>query len=276
VPITSAEQQSVLLLHRGGERLVRQRTRLVDALRGQLAGFGVVTAKGIGKLGERRALVAEPGDRRLPPLAREALALPVKQRRGLEREIEELERRLAAWHRSNEAARRLATLPGAGPITAPALVATVGEPRVFTPARPVAAWLGRTPRQHASGKRGCRGETGKGGGGYLRRLRVPGARSVVPWRGGRGGSQRAWLDGLRQRRPDPVVVAAPANRTARSARAVMARGAPFRPTTGVQAKASQRFFPRHARVNARPDGTPGRTRIGRPRRGRRAGSSSRA
>ena len=229
VPIKSVEQQSVLLLHRGRELLVRQRTQLVNALRGHLAEFGVIAAKGISKIGELLALVADPSDGRLPPLARETLALLVEQLRGLERRIEELERRLVAWHRSNEVTRRLATIPGVGPITATALVATVGEPRVFTSARHFAAWLGLTPRQHSSGSRVWQGGISKRGCGYLRRLLVQGARSVVHWRGGRSGSHRAWLDGLRQRRPDHVVVVALANKTARIAWAVMARGEPFRP-----------------------------------------------
>jgi transposase len=118
VPIKSVEQQSVLLLHRGRELLVRQRTQLVNALRGHLAEFGVVAAKGITKIAELLALVADPTDGRVPPLARDVLALLVEQLRDTERKIVDLERQLVTWHRTNEISRRLATIPGVGPITA--------------------------------------------------------------------------------------------------------------------------------------------------------------
>jgi transposase len=104
VPIKSVERQSVLLLHRARELLVRQRTQLVNALRGHLAEFGVVAAKGISKIGELLALVADPSDRRVPPLAREMLALLVKQLRDTERKIADLERRLLAPARSPDRA----------------------------------------------------------------------------------------------------------------------------------------------------------------------------
>lgn len=228
VPIKSVEQQSVLLLHRGRELLVRQRTQLVNALRGHLTEFGVVAAKGITKLDELLALVADPTDRRVPPLGREVLALLVAQLRDTERKIADLERRLVAWHRTNEVSRRLATIPGVGPITATALVATVGDPAFFTSARHFAAWLGLTPRQHSSGNRVWQGGISKRGPGYLRRLLVQGAQSLRYWAKGRAGAHQVWLDGLRERRPGNVVTVALANKTARIAWAVMVRGEPFR------------------------------------------------
>lgn len=233
VPIKSVEQQSVLLLHRARELLVRQRTQLVNALRGHLAEFGVVAAKGISKIGELLALIADPDDRRIPPLARNVLTLLVEQLRDVERKIEDLERRLVSWHRTNEVSQRLATIPGIGPITATALVATVGDPRFFTSARHFAAWLGLTPRQHSSGERVWQGGISKRGPGYLRRLLVQGARSLMHWAGGRARAHGAWLEGLRQRRPDSVVTVALASKTARVAWAVMARGEPFRATAAA-------------------------------------------
>jgi transposase len=118
VPVKSAEQQSVLLLHRTRDLLVRQRTQLVNALRGHLAEFGVVAAKGITKLSGLLALIADAADERLPPLARELLATLVEQLRVVERQIEDLERRLVAWHRTNEVSRRLATIPLRGLLAA--------------------------------------------------------------------------------------------------------------------------------------------------------------
>jgi transposase len=231
VPVKSVEQQSVLLLHRGRELLVRQRTQL--ALRGHLAEFGVVAAKGITKIAELLALVADPTDQRVPPLARDVLALLVEQLRDTQRKIEDLERRLVAWHRTNEVSRRLATIPGVGPVTATALVATVGDPMFFTSARHFAAWLGLTPRQHSSGERVWQGGISKRGPGYLRRLLVQGARSLLHWAGGRTSAHRPWLDGLRERRPGNVVTVALANKTARIAWAVMARGEPFHSTAAA-------------------------------------------
>lgn len=135
VPIKSEDQQSVLLVHRARELLVRQRTQLVNALRGHLAEFGIVAAKGITKLGELLALVSDPEDRRVPPLARGVLAVLVEQLHAVDAKITALERQLVTWHRTNEVSQRLATIPGVGPITATALVATVGDPAFFTSAR---------------------------------------------------------------------------------------------------------------------------------------------
>jgi transposase len=145
--------------------------------------------------------------------------------------------------------QRLATIPGVGPITATALVATVGDSKRFTSARHFAAWLGLTPRQHSTGERVWQGGISKRGPAYLRRLLVQGARSLMHWAGGRAAAHGAWLDGLRQRRPGHVATVALANQTGRIAPpaalppaasqtdrppcgrwAVMARGVPFRPT----------------------------------------------
>jgi transposase len=142
VPVKSLEQQSALLLHRTRDLLVTQRTQLANALRGHLAEFGVVVAKGIGRVRELVTLLAEANDERAPPLAREVLLTVVMQLRDIEHKIIELERQLLGWHRTNEVSRRLATIPGVGPITATALIATVGDPAYFRSARQFAAWLG--------------------------------------------------------------------------------------------------------------------------------------
>ena len=150
-PAKSAEQQSVLMLHRARELLVRQRTMVINALRGHCAELGLIVAQGASKVEELVAIIEDPGDVRLPPLAREALGSLVEQLRSAQARIKQLEVTLLAWHRSNEASRRLATIPGVGVITATALVATIGDGAQFRSGRQLSAWLGLVPRQHSSG-----------------------------------------------------------------------------------------------------------------------------
>ena len=128
----SAEQQSVLMLHRARELLVRQRTMVINALRGHCAELGLIVAQGAAKVEELVAIIEDPGDVRLPPLAREALGSLVEQLRSAQARIKQLEATLLAWHRSNQASRRLATIPGVGVITATALVATIGDGRAVS------------------------------------------------------------------------------------------------------------------------------------------------
>ena len=175
-PAKSAEQQSVLMLHRARELLVRQRTMVINALRGHCAEFGLIVAQWASKVEELVAIIEDPGDVRLPPLAREALGSLVEQLRSAQARIKQLEVTLLAWHRSNEASRRPATIPGVGVITATALVATIGDGAQFRSGRQLSAWLGLVPRQHSSGGKDRLGRISKRGDGYIRRLLVHGAR----------------------------------------------------------------------------------------------------
>jgi transposase len=217
VPVKSEDQQSALLIHRARELLVRQRTRRVDALRGHPGELGVVAAKGITRITELLALIEDPEDHRVPSLARDVLSLLVEQLRAVDDRVTALERQLVARHRTNEVGRRLATIPGIGPITATALVATVGDPAFFTSARHLSAWRGLTPRQHSSGGPEWLGGIGKHGDGHLRRLLIHGARSIPRWGKRRPGAHRAWIEGLLERRFGNVVTVALASRTARPA-----------------------------------------------------------
>jgi transposase len=226
VPVKSLDQQAALLLHRTRDLLVAQRTQLVNALRGHLAELGVVAAKGIGRVRELVTLLAEANDDRVPPLAREVLMTVVVQLREVEQKITELERQLLGWHRTNEVSRRLATIPGVGPITATALVATVGDPAYFRSGRQLAAWLGLVPRQRSSGGKEWLGGISKRGDGYLRRLLVHGARTVVRWQKVRDPAS-AWLGNLLTRRPVNVATVALANKNARIAWALMIRDETF-------------------------------------------------
>ena len=237
VPIKGAEQRSVLLLHRTRELLVRQRTGLINALRGHVAEFGIVVAQGARNVAKLIAVIADQDGKRLPPLAKDVLRLLVEQLRATEGKLAELERHLLAWHRANEVSQRLATVPGVGPITATAVAATVGDPAHFRSARQFAAWLGLVPRQHSSGGKERLGRISKRGDGYLRRLLIHGARTVMRWRRrGVGLAASPWLAGLLERRPVNVTTVALANKNARIVWAMMMRGESFRqPASAVAA-----------------------------------------
>ena len=229
--VKSVEQQSVLMLHRSRELLVRQRTMLINALRGHCAEFGVIAAQGATKVEALVALIDDAGDARLPSVARDALGYLVEQLRSAQTRIKELEATLMIWHRSNEASRRLATIPGVGVITATALVATIGDASQFRSGRQLSAWLGLVPRQHSSGAKDRLGRISKRGDGYLRRLLVHGARTVLRWHRTKPGvrARSPWVDGLLARRPTNVVHVAMANKTARVVWAMLRRETIFQP-----------------------------------------------
>src|SRR5262249_17590115 len=151
VPIKTADQEAAVLLHRGRERLVRQRTGLVNALRGHLAEFGVIAPRGLRHVGKLIAIVRDEDDARLPDLARQVLQVLAAQIEQLEAAVAAIEKQLMTWHKSNPVSQRLASVPGIGPIIATAIAATVVEPSGFRSGREFAAWLGLVPRQHSTG-----------------------------------------------------------------------------------------------------------------------------
>tara|TARA_R110000822_G_scaffold129436_1_gene265588 strand:+ start:36 stop:1067 length:1032 start_codon:yes stop_codon:yes gene_type:complete len=226
--VKSAEQQSVLMLHRARELLVRQRTMLINALRGHCGEFGLVAAQGASKVAELIEVIENPEDERLPALAREALGSLVEQLRVVQAQILGLEKKLLVWHRANEASRRLETIPGVGVITATALVATIGDASQFHSGRQLAAWLGLVPRQHSSGGKERLGRISKRGDGYIRRLLVHGARADLRWSRHRKEQRSLWQESLLARRPTNVVLVAMANKTARVVWAMLSRGEAFR------------------------------------------------
>jgi len=227
--VKSADQQSVLMLHRARELLVRQRTMVINALRGHCGELGIVAAQGAAKVATLIEVIEDPDDHRLPVLAREALGFLVGQLKMLQIQILGLEKELMAWHRCNEASLRLATIPGVGVITATALVATVGDATQFGSARQFAAWLGLVPRQQSSGGKERLGRISKRGDGYLRRLLVHGARIVLFWSRRRKETRSDWLEAMLARRPTNVVMVAMANKTARIVWAMLSRGEAFQP-----------------------------------------------
>ncbi len=160
----------------------------------------------------------------LPELARRMLGVLADQLRDVAARVAAVEVELLAWHRASELSRRLATIPGVGPITASAIVATVGDASQFTSGRQFAAWLGLVPQQRSSGGKERLGRISKRGDGYIRRLLIHGARAVVGWRKRRPVTSDPWLGGLLARRPVNVATVALANKTARIAWALMMRG----------------------------------------------------
>jgi transposase len=230
VPVKSEEQQGVLVLHRARELLVRQRTMLVNGLRGHMAEFGIIAPQGIQRVPE---LVAAIDDETtdIPQIAREALAPMVMQIKHLTASIKQMEKRIVAWCRSNAAARRLATIPGVGPITASALAATITDPTLFRSGRHLAAWLGLVPRQHSTGGKAKLGRITKMGDQYLRKLLVVGMTAVIRSARRTKAPAFAWVNALLERRPARLVSVALANKAARIAWAILIRGETYRAPT---------------------------------------------
>ena len=229
VAVKGTEQQSVLMLHRTRELLVRQRTMLVNAIRAHMAEFGIVAPVGIPRVKELLAVIADADDARLPPIARACLEGLARQFMSLHEEIAIAERRILAWHRSNETSRRLETIPGIGPITASALAASITDPALFKSGCELAAWIGLVPRQNSTGGKERMGRISKQGDQYLRWLLVAGAMSVIRHARRKDPAKMPWLAGLMERRPLRVAAVALANKIARMAWVVLMRGETYRP-----------------------------------------------
>jgi len=224
VPVKSTDQQSVLMLHRARDLLVRQRTMLVNALRGHLAEYGIVVAQGIANVTHLFEILEDGNEELIPALARRVLSSIAEQLRQLYLRIRELELEIMAWHKNNEQSQRLATIPGIGPITASAIVASIGDSSQFRSGRHFAAWLGLVPRQNSSGDKERLGRISKRGDKYIRRLLVIGATSVIRHARSKTSPRNDWINQLLARRPARLVSVALANKTARIAWAVLARG----------------------------------------------------
>jgi len=226
VPVKTVEQQSALLMHRGRELLVRQRTMLANALRGHLAEFGLVAAQGLHKVSELIAIVRDDKDERVPDIAHQVLRVIAEQIEQLQARISTIEAQIMAWHKANPVSQRLATIPGIGPIIATAMTATVVKPSEFRSGREFAAWLGLVPRQNSTGGKTRLGGISKRGDSYLRRLLINGAHAVLLR--SKAGKINPWLISLRARKHRLVVAVALANKTARIAWAIMSRGDTYR------------------------------------------------
>ena len=235
VAVKTAEQQSLMMLHRTRSLLVRQRTMLVNAIRSHLAEFGIVAPIGLRGVKRLVAIVSDPTDERLPSLARACLESLIAALTTVEWEASCNKRRILAWHRSSEASRRLETIPGIGPIIATALVASVSDPLIFKSGRELAAWIGLVPKQNSTGGKERMGRISKQGDKYLRWLLVAGAMSVIRHGRKTNFEKNPWLADLVRRKPTKVVAVALANKIARTAWAVLVTGETYRQPAPVEA-----------------------------------------
>lgn len=225
VAIKSRDQQAALSLHRVRRLLIGQRTQLVNMMRSQLAEFGIAIPVGLERaLQTARQIVDGESVIDLPAQAAEVVAMLAGQALELHVRLRQLDLRLDALKRSDAVARRLATIPGIGPVGATALAASVTDPHQFRSGRQFAAWLGLTPRQKSSGGKERLGRITKMGDRYLRQLLVVGATSMIRRAKQKPDSVDPRIVALLDRKPARVASVVMANKMARIAWAVMTRG----------------------------------------------------
>jgi transposase len=228
VPVKSIEQQAILAVHRARELAVAERTALVNQIRGLLGEFGIVLAQGIHRLRQVLPDILEDAENDLPGLARQTVAELYENLATLDKRIATYDHRIECFAQQMEPATRLMEIGGIGAVTATAIVATVGEARLFKNGRQFAAWLGLTPRQHSSGGRNQLGHISKRGDVYLRTLLIHGARSVLRFAAKKTDGKNRWVEALRQRRGNNIAATALAAKHARIIWAMLSRGTALR------------------------------------------------
>ena len=228
VAVKTPDDQSVQMPHRTRQLFIRQRTTVINLIRGHLAEFGIVA--GVGRNGVERLLeIIEAGDDdRVPDEARRCLLALRAQLEMVRQQILDADRHILAWHRESDLTQRLDAIPGVGPLIATALVAAFPDPHAFRSGRDLAAWIGLVPKQNSTGGKERLGHISKAGNGYLRMLLVIGALSVIRRAQQVGYTRRPWLARLLERRPAKVAAIALANKIVRIAWAMMARGTTYR------------------------------------------------
>jgi transposase len=235
VATKAPEQQSCLMLHRTRHLFIRQQTAVINAIRTHLAEFGIVAPVGRNGVEELLNVVADPSDKRVPEIARACLSALGAQLRRLKEQVLEFDRMINAWHRSNATSKQLDEAPGIGPVLATALVATVADPKAFRSGRNFSAWIGLVPKQHSSGGKDRLGHISKQGDRYLRSLFVAGALAVIRYAKIHGTKHRPWLTALLARRPTKIAAIALANKLARMAWAMMAKGERYKEPVALAA-----------------------------------------
>jgi transposase len=222
VPIKNGEQQAVLALHRARQSFVKARTAQANQIRGLLAEYGIIIPQGITNIGKRLPEILEDGENGLPGTFRRLIERLGDHLKELDSQVLELELQIQTWHRENESSKKLAQIPGIGPITASALVATIGDARNFENSRQLAAWLGLVPRQNSSGGKQTLLGISKRGDTYLRTLLIHGARAVIRVAERKVQHAGSWLAGVMGRRNKNVAAVALANKNARIVWALLA------------------------------------------------------
>ena len=228
-------QQSCLTLHRTRHLFIRQQTSVINAIRAHLAEFGIVAPVGRHGVAQLLGIAADVNDKRLPEVARACVTALGAQLRMLKAQILEFDRMINAWHRSNEASRRLDDIPGVGPVLATALIASIADPKAFRSGRDFSAWIGLVPKQNSSGGKDRLGNISKRGDRYLRSLFTTGALAVIRYAKIHGTRHRPWLTALLARRPTKVAAIALANKIARMAWAMMAKGERYKEPAALAA-----------------------------------------
>ena len=221
VPVKTAEQQAALMLLGVREQLVARRTQLSNTIRGHAAEFGLIAAKGLDKLVAFLAAIKQ--DDRVPALARELFAMLARQYDQVQVELKAVEAKLLAWHRADAMSRRLAQIPGIGPVTAAALVMKAPDPHAFRSGRLFSAWLGLTPKDHSTAGKTRLGKITRAGDERLRQLLVVGATSVVKQATAKSSGPH-WLVELLKRKTPKLAAVALANKMARIAWKLMTTG----------------------------------------------------
>lgn len=228
VPAKTAEQQAFLSVHRARQGFIKARTAQGNQIRGLLSEFGIAIPQGIKSIAKRMPEILENGENGLPGTMRRLLERLNDNLKEMDRQVEELELQVKFWHKENAASLKLAEIPGIGPITASALVATIGDAREYKNGRQLAAWLGLVPKQHSSGGKQTLLGISKRGDTYLRTLLIHGARAVIRFAENKAEPD-SWLRKLMARRNKNVAAVALANKNARIVWALLAKDRTFRP-----------------------------------------------
>jgi transposase len=222
VPVKNMEQQAVLSLHRARQGFVKARTAQANQIRGLLGEYGIILPQGVIHIAKRLPAILEDAQSDLPAVFRHLVQRLAEHLKELDRQVDELERQIQIWHRQNDASKKLAEIPGIGPITASAMVASIGDAKSFKNGRQLAAWLGLVPRQHSSGGKPTLLGISKRGDSYLRTLLILGAQAVLRVAERKASYTGSWLANLVGRRHQNVAAVALANKNARIIWALLA------------------------------------------------------
>lgn len=236
VPIKNVEQQAMLSLHRAREGFIADRTATANRIRGLMAEFGLIIPQGIRHVRSRIPELIEDATNELPGMFRRLIDQLLSHLRGLDQQIDMIEKEIHAWHRNHAESQRLEQVPGIGVLIATAMIAMIGDARNFKSGRELAAWIGLVPRQHSTGGKQTLLGISKRGDPYLRKQLIHGARALV-YHAGRKANPDNWLSKLVTRRNTNVAVVAQANKTARIVWAMLAHGRDFRPDYASKAAA---------------------------------------
>ena len=232
VPIKTVEQQAILSLHRARQGFVKARTAQANQIRGLLAEYGITIPQGIGHIAKRLPEILEDGENGLPGMFRQTIAQLGEHLKDLHQQAAAIEVQIQCWHRESTASQKLAKIPGIGPLTATALVASIGDAKQFKDARQLSAWIGLVPRQHSSGGKSTLLGISKRGDVYLRTMLIHGGRAVIRVAERQANYANSWLAKLLGRRNKNVAAVAVANKNARTVWAILALDREYDPHYG--------------------------------------------